>query len=389
MLFGFSRNSHGYLFNSHFYFLSCLLNISTLAIGVLILPNPGKIISFLAIFVHLSLLVELHFRRSFSKENFRTRYIIKILVGMFSIGSTVIIVDKDYIIYLPFLFGIFYSNVNTILKSSTVSIASILMMSSSVIGVLYSNRIDKTEHIAVLTSFMLMMILSSVLFRTNKMELEESEKRSQMMRCVYQMISQLMRHDVRNELQQMQILAMAKYRNDRELFMKTMSDFTDALDRMISADMFSNSQEINIDEILNDLEPALSRCTTHKHLLDPSPIFGNRNFVYSTLKNLIENSIESANRQGIAPTLRILKAGNRVSLIDNCGGFDITRIMDGVSSKSDSPEHGLFLRTITDSAISNLFGFKVELCRLVNGTLSVLVFSTEPGPLTPIMHDLD
>lgn len=375
MLFGFTRKSARYLLSPRFYTFSCALNLLSMVFGILLLPPSGKILCTAGSGVLLGLLVESRFQRTFSGEDYRRRYVLKMLMGMAAIGMSMFLLDRDYLLFLPMLMGILYLNVNTILRSSLITASCIVFMSTSLVKIVLSSQANKLEHLAVMILFMTTAFLSGLIFRTSKNELEEVENRSQMMRCAFQLASQLMRHDMRNAMQQLQVLGMARYRNDPALFRKTMSEHTQTLDRIVSADLFSDAQEIRFGELIPALSNQLShRCELHHQSLDEEPLVGNRNLVHSVLKNLLENSIEAAQRQGASPCLRIVKVGNKITVLDNCGGFDITRVLEGRTSKKDAANHGIFLRTVTDPAIASLFGFRVELCSVQGGTSSVLTF---------------
>lgn len=379
MLFGFTHKSARYLLSPRFYIFSCALNLLSMVFGVILLPLPGKILCGAGSAILVGLLVETRFQKSFLGEDYRRRYVVKILMGMAAIGLSMFLLEREYLLFLPMLMGILYLNVNTILRSTLVTVSCIAFMSTSLVKIALSSQVNKLEHLAVMTLFMTTAFLSGLIFRTSKNELEEVENRSRMMRCAFQLASQLMRHDMRNALQQIQVLGMAHYRNDPELFMRTMSDHTDALDRIVSADIFSDAQEIRCGELVAELSDQLSHhCEIHHQSLDEEPLVGNRNLVHSVLKNLIENSIEAAQRQGTSPHVRLVKIGNRITVLDNCGGFDINRALEGRTAKSDAANHGIFLRTVTDPAIASLFGFRVELCPVQGGTSSVLTFETPP-----------
>jgi len=377
MLFGFTRKSARYLLSPRFYVFSCALNLLSMLFGVVLLPLSGKILCGAGSAVLIGLLVESRFQKSFAGEDYRRRYVVKMLMGMAAIGASMFLLDRDYLLFLPMLMGILYLNVNTILRSTLITVSCIVFMSTSLVKIALSSQANKLEHLAVMTLFMTTAFLSGLIFRTSKNELEEVENRSRMMRCAFQLASQLMRHDMRNALQQMQVLGLARYRNDPELFLGTMSDHTEALDRIVSADLFSDAQEIRFGELVRELADLLShRCEIHHQSLDEEPLVGNRSLVHSVLKNLLENSIEAAQRQGISPSVRIVKAGDKITVLDNCGGFDITRVLEGRTAKADAANHGIFLRTVTDPAIASLFGFRVELCPVQGGTSSILTFET-------------
>jgi hypothetical protein len=72
--------------------------------------------------------------------------------------------------------------------------------------------------------------------------------------------------------------------------------------------------------------------------------------------------------------MKILLVDDEESIVDNCGGFDVNKIALGVSRKSGEV-HGVFLRTITDPSMQKMFGFKVSICSMGDGTRIVIEFN--------------
>jgi hypothetical protein len=103
--------------------------------------------------------------------------------------------------------------------------------------------------------------------------------------------------------------------------------------------------------------------------LDDSTFYTNKNILYSTIKNFLENSIEANSNCFVV----VIKEKDRITIIDDCGGFDL-ETMKGKTTKEKKNLHGIFLKTITDPSIKNLFNFEVKIDRMDNGTRVKIVF---------------
>ena len=381
MLFGFSKKSISNLNNPVFYYLSCFANTVTLSFAYFTVPRFGTVLGVVGDSILLILIVEFALRRKeLTEKQYTLRYVVKVILGTAAVSCGVLMIDKDYVLYLPILVGMMYFNVNTILKSAVVQYTTILFMCIPFIKLIIMNPVNLTEYISVISVFLGISILSTMLFRTNKEKLEEAEKTSSMVIGVHKLMTGLALHDIRNTLQKMQILATAKYRNDIQLFMTTMYRDMKAIEQCVENNMFSQSEEVNIVDIVD----SLSHITNNNSVLfcfvceDQEPVFGVRNMIYSALKNFIENSIEATQRQHKISTITVAKSDNKVIITDNCGGFDVSAITKGVSAKvPGSKKHGIFLRTITDPAIRNLFGFTANIERIEDGTKITMIFDKE------------
>ena len=72
--------------------------------------------------------------------------------------------------------------------------------------------------------------------------------------------------------------------------------------------------------------------------------------------------------------IAVIKYENVVEIIDDCGGFDVSKIRKGRSDKN-SKSHGIFLSTIIDPAVHKMFGFEVNLYNIGVGTRIIIKFN--------------
>jgi len=100
---------------------------------------------------------------------------------------------------------------------------------------------------------------------------------------------------------------------------------------------------------------------------------------YSLVHNLISNAQEAhteLNRQENIKNpepffIHVEIEDNHLRVTDNAGGFDVTRIAKGISTKKHKDEHGLFLHYLVNTEI---FRVKTEIVRKHTGTQFILNF---------------
>jgi hypothetical protein len=342
-----------------------------------LLPVLGTPVAFTGIGLMLAMLIEFEVHKPFTRQQYNIRYVIQMFAGMVVIVLGVVYIERDYILYLPILMGMVYMNVNTIIKNKFIQYVSLAMMFVPAVKVISTKPQNMFEYLCVIFVFMSVSLLSSTLFRTNKETLEEAENVSTMMRGVHKLITHLTRHDVRNELQKMQILGTPTYRKNTALFLDTMYKYQASIEKLVDNNIFDDRSDIDVSALLE----ALSHVTSSKSVIfsyvceDDSPVVSGRNMLYSTLKNVIENSIEAANRKGITGQVVVVKSKNKITCTDNCGGFNTSSIAQGRTSKNTGTKnHGVFLYTITNPAIKALFGFSAHVSCIDNGTRVELIF---------------
>lgn len=377
MLFGFTKQAVNNLHHPTFYMLSCISNMITIGFAYYALPVVGEWVAGVGIALMIAMMIEHELHDVLSKREYNNRYTVKILAGMTVITLGVVYIDRDYILYLPILMGMVYMNVNTIIKNKWLHYVLLALMFAPAVKVIATKPQNMLEYLCVIFLFISVSLLSSTLFRTNKETLEAAENTSMMMKSVHKLVTHLTRHDVRNELQKMQILGTATYRKNQMLFLETMHKYQSSIEQLVDNNIFDDWSSIDVADMIDNL----SHVTSNKNLIfsvvceDSEPVFTVKNMLYSTLKNIIENSVEASNRKGIVGQMTIVKTRNRITCSDNCGGFDVSSIAQGHTSKKHGQKsHGVFLYTITNPAIKTLFGFSATVRRIENGTCVELTF---------------
>lgn len=373
-MFSYNNNTEIYLYDKRFYLASCFSNAVCFQITKFIIPQMELMMDVFTI-LFIILLLENAFRHLL-KQQYINRYVLKIVVGMCVISTSVYYSSREYIIFLPVLMCLLYLNVNTILKSKTISFLSFPFALVSFGKIFITEKYQSFEYIGVIFIFSTIVILSMLLFKSNKSQFELNEQKAELFKNVNKSMNQLRRHDVRNELMKMMILAKSKYRNDVELFMDTLQSFTTSINELIDDKIYDSHFEVDIDSIIS----TMNHITSHKSINfkyikeDSVPLLSNKNFLYSTIKNFVENCCEAAMNKGIVADVVVTKTENKIIIEDSCGGFDVNKIIEGYTSKNEKNLHGVFLKTITNPFIKNMFGFEVKIERVCNGTKVSLIF---------------
>jgi len=372
----YNKNTEINLYSRKFYIFSCILNLISAVFSYFTIPVHGSYIAIAGVVLFIFMALESLAPDEFTVSQYVNRYTIKILFGMVVVSTSIFSVDKDYILFIPVLLGLMYLNVNSILKSKFIQYLAPVFMTIPIFKVIISDSYDLVEYLALLFLFIGTSTLTSFLFQTNKHSLEEHERRGKMIKQIYKLMNHLTVHDVRNELQKMQVLAMDRYRKNTTLFIKTLNDFNNNIDKIVDNKLFESSESIDIKDLIEDMSHIIRRGDVcfYPSFKDNTMIYSNKNILFSTLKNFMENSIESARRKGITCQIQFIKDENQITLIDNCGGFEINKIKFGNTEKEDKDKHGIFLKTIIDPSIKNLFGFEVGIVRLEHGTKVILQF---------------
>ena len=282
-------------------------------------------------------------------------------------------IRSEYMITVPFIVGMVLGNVNVIFKSRLLQSVNFVFMLTPLISILIFHR--DIMHLSLFFFLTAMCTISYFLVSSNRQTIErESEVKANFVKEVCKLSSNLSSHDLRNELTKMMILSSKKYRENLPLFLETFDGFVQNVLAHVSFNVFE-SNPINIDDIVANL----NHITNSSHVKfvyeteDNAKVIGHYNIIASLLKNFIENSIDAAMRRGHIAEVSMLKYENVIEIIDNCGGFDVDRIAMGNSSKL-SKNHGIFLSTITDPSVQKMFGFKVTILRIVEGTRIIVMF---------------
>jgi len=381
MLYGFTKGSMGNLYNPIFYAFSCAANIAVFSFGYMLIPTVGPAVCGVGIAVVCGLMLELALRKNFNDDQYRIRYVTKILCGIVVVASGSLYIDQDYVLYVPILVGMAYITVNTILRSSILQACSITLLLVAPLKILLV--MESSKFVAYMSTIVMetaLVILTFAIFRTNKERLEETEKTVAILRGHHSMNTHQFSHDMRNVLQSMQELATSKYRTDPIKWLEKFDEYVASIDELCENYKSDEMSQVSIDSIID----ALSHMTTNRRIIfnyvkyDDDPVLSYKNYVFWVLRNLIENSIEAANRRGILGTVAVVKSKNTITITDNCGGFDVSGIAHGNTSKTHDPKkHGVFLRTITDPSMSYMYGFTTVVENIKTGTQATLVFHTK------------
>lgn len=369
-----------------FFIVSCISNIICHVLSALI---THKLLILASIFslVSVVFLVESIIKKEYSDKDYVNRYVIKIILGMIMISFSVFNIQKDYVLYVPILMTIMYLTVNNILRSKLVSTSIYLFMLSPFIKISSYENTRKFEYFAVLFAFSAISYLSVLLFHANKTRIEEIENANELMqktleetiakadsiKSIHRMMHYLTCHDIRNELTNMTCLQQSKYRKDIDLFQEVMYKYINSINTLVDTNIFDNHEEIKICELVGNMNHVTNRGIVdfYYNRVEPTKIISNKNFVYSTIKNFIENSVEAATKLPGKRSVRISQYKNVVSIEDTCGGFDPKTAK---STKFDTKNHGIFLKTITDPSIKYLFNFEVSINRTEYGTRVDIIF---------------
>ena len=355
------------LYNKWFYLGSCIANALCNLFAYSLVSDSVLMLIFFSILVAFAF--ENVFR-NLTESELNDRYILKVLFGIITITISMWSINKDYVLFFPLMFGSLYLNFNVYLRSKVLEYTTKAFLFTPFIKLFFMNNIKIIEYAPIMVCFAVITIVSNMLFIMNSKEIKEVENRSDVVKEIFRLMNHLSIHDIRNELQKMQILCTKKYRGDVDLFMDTFKKYSDSIMALIDKDIFTNFEEVNLKDLIENMNHITGRNVVDFSYIekDDSEVNANKNVLYSTIKNFIENSIEAAMKTNDRKYVTVIKEKKLIRIIDNCGGFDINNIYKGRTTKIDEKYHGVFLKTIIDPAIKNLFGFLVEIVRLPEGT---------------------
>lgn len=213
--------------------------------------------------------------------------------------------------------------------------------------------------ICTIWSFTLVKIQKS---KTSR-RINESANKGMILKEIYSMARYRMIHDLNNAVQKLHLLSLEKYRTNSELFNVTLTMMCNDIRNIYVEDIFETPTVISVPTIISNLSHVIKdgNCEVHLCIDENSYIVGNNNIVYSTIKNLIINSIEAAQARNLKCNIIIVQHANHIIITDSSGGFDLDM-------------KGSFLKTITDTSIVDLFGFKVTVDNECEGTVVNLNF---------------
>lgn len=373
--YSYNNKTEKYLYNKTFFKWSSLSNLFCHILTAFIISNVFYLEMFVSL-IFFGIFVESNFK-DYSRNDFNNRYVMKIIFGIFTMLFSVYYSNREYIIYLPILMGLFYLNVNSIIKSKLVHYACLIFIPFPIIKVLFTNLQNKIEYLVVLIMFSTISFMTHYLFSSRKNQIEENEEKVETIKTIFQMRNGLKKHDIRNELTKLMILSSKKYRSDFNLFIETLESIVKTINLSIDDDdIFGEHEVINFDEILDQMP----NVTLNKNInfsygkKDEIKIKCNKNILFSTIKNFLENSMEAARKNQKIAGVVLTKEKNLITIIDDCGGFDLSKISFGNSSKEHKHLHGIFLKTIITPFIKDVFGFSVEIENIGSGTKVKIMF---------------
>ena len=377
---GFDGNSVKTLYKPGFFGVSCLMNMLCMGFAFALVPQPGATLAAIGFVQSAAMLVELLVRRTrLPIEAMRLRYLAKILAGMAVLGTSVFLIDRDYIIYIPVVMGMLYMNVNTMLRSSLLHYASIGFVTLTIFKAVLMHHQSGREFAEYASTSVLLAatgLLSFELFRSNKRTYEENEQQASTLMAVSKMLNQLLIHDVNNALTSIFIVAGEKYRSDKPLFMEELERRVGVVKDLIDSRIWDHQEPVDVAEVMDQMTALVGGpgVAIQTEIVDPHLVVTSRNMLYSILRNLLENSMEAASRADRSCVIRVRKDGRTVSVEDDSGGFEVEGIRPGGSAKPGGRGHGVFLSTITSPVIQVAFGFNVAVSRTRTGTRVDLVF---------------
>lgn len=307
-------------------------------------------------------------------SQYNARYVSTVFLIIASVELGMFTSDREYFLTIPFIIAIVFGSMNSIFKSKILSKINILFMMSPLVKI--SMTYYDFEHLAVFSCISVMCIISLVLLGSTKEKIEkESELKAEFVKQVFKLCSNLTNHDLRNELSSMMVLSSKKYRENLPLFLNKFNECTSNILDHVSFNVFDNNP-VNISDIISRMNHITNNdCIKFIYEAeDDINVFGNYNLIFSIIKNFIENAIEAAKNNGIMANIGVIKYGNTIEIIDDCGGFDVDKIMIGNSTKIGEG-HGVFLSTMLDPSIQKMFGISVKILNINNGTRVIIKFS--------------
>ena len=371
-MYSFTDKAVATLYSRKFLLLSSAFNLILYTFTIRIVPQNTPLMLVCSA-VMMTLLLEGCLRKAFSVTQYNSRYALTMITGIMVITASLFRASKDYILFVPFVTSFVYLNANAIIKSRLLHWLILAFMITPVIKMVTWHF--NLEAAMIMAFYASINLIAIYLFSTNKQAIDEAKNEGAYAREMMRLLNAWTVHDVRNELTKMQILAKKDLRSDLPKFLDTLYQYTESIAGLVDNDVEKDLETIHIRDMVARLTHVTNHAMLDFHYLedDNSPVTGKRRIVYSVLKNIIENSLEAALRNGRKAHIELRKAGNSVVITDDCGGFDIERIRFGYSSKGES-SHGFFLRTITNPATENVFGFKTTLTNTGIGTKITLTF---------------
>jgi hypothetical protein len=363
------------MFSRLFFMTACLGASLIMLFSYVIIPAPYNNFALVLLATYALLMIE-HTIRDFTQAQYRTRYTITVVMEAAVTAAALFTMDAEYILFVPVILGTMFIGVNTILQSRVIGITTWLFLATPIVKVLIFGPFNKL-YAALSLLFILSAAVSEIVFRNHVQRTVEVEKRADALITAFAMTNQLTTHNVRNVSQRIQGLALPKYLNNPELFAEKLNHYLCEIDRLVNTRLFESHNAVDVRNVFNLLSASFGDADISSDI-DSYPITCNEHALYGCLKNLIDNSREAAARLKRKAVIHVTKQFNVMILVDNCGGFDTSKIKSGHSSKpsdKDPARHGVFLRTVTDPSFHHIYGFNVELEQITGGTKITITFN--------------
>jgi hypothetical protein len=298
-----------------------------------------------------------------------TRYELTILIGEVGITLSSYAIQHPLVMYCPLvMFGI-YKAFNSLMGSPFIKWVSWLFLFVNLfIGISKAtSSMDCTVFVVFSVLILCAVNLIQNLTVAGIKEAEDTVGKALTTSSVLGFMAQSVRHDINNKLT---LLEGAMWFTLQEKEMDRVHTQVIAISSLLNGLDTTRRSTTDVCELVKSTYKKYYPHTqyesifiqTHRHQYEI-----HENFVRSVITNLIENAVEAGKRRKVDPAISVLVGNGYVEVEDHAGGFDITGIREGKSSKTSSG-HGKFLAMLTDSSISALFGLVVEVTSLGDGT---------------------
>lgn len=362
MFFKFTSSHAIDIYSRKFYNFSCIANLISSIFAFFIIPPSATSISIFGIFLFLGFLAEAFFKKNFTVDQYNDRYTLKIFYEMLITSISVILINEPYLLYLPILLSMLYLNVNSIIKSKLIQYSSFVFMLVPLYKIFSLPSNEILVYFAVCVLFMLLAFLSTFLFKTHQEIAESAEKREEIMKEVYKLIQRKSIHNVRNELTRL-YLSANKFQDNYPEFLEIMKSCSENIQKYANTYAFDNDECITLESVFNDLENYMHspNITCFNSILDRKVIIGNRNFIYSLIKTILEYCQEKALYNNLMADVNIIKRENSLIIRDECG-------------HKESKEFEKFLSVMDDEDVKRIFKFDLKCLETSLGNEFVINF---------------
>jgi hypothetical protein len=149
--------------------------------------------------------------------------------------------------------------------------------------------------------------------------------------------------------------------------MKILKESSENIQRYTNADIFKNDEKIDLETLIEDLHQysSFSEINYTNSFIDRRQIVGNRNFLSSLIKRLLENCVEKSREQNFPGDVTLIKRENVLIFLDECG-------------TTVSESFGAFLSVVQDPTVESIFQFRVHVQELKNGFEYKIIFQKSP-----------